>query len=89
MLTSFFKEIFEFRLPLNSNDKLLVICALVGGIIVLSITIGFVGQGNVRVVPIFWTEKVEQTVFSNSKSKVWSILYCTYINNIFILKLFF
>ena len=62
MLTSFFKEIFEFRPPLKSNDKLLVICALVGGIIALSITIGFVGQGNVRVVPIFLTEKVEQTV---------------------------
>ena len=39
-----------------------MICAIIGGIAALSITVGFVGQGNVRVVPIFWTEKVEQTV---------------------------
>lgn len=32
------------------------------GIIGLVVTIGFVGQGNVRHVTIFWTEKVEQTV---------------------------
>ena len=32
------------------------------GIIGLAVTIGFVGQGNVRHVTIFWTEKVEQTV---------------------------
>ena len=39
-----------------------MICALVGGIIALSTTIGFVGQGNVRSVAIFWPEKVEQTI---------------------------
>ena len=36
--------------------------SLLGGIIVLAMTIGFVGQGNVRHVSIFWPEKVEQTV---------------------------
>ena len=35
---------------------------MVGGIIALTATIGFVGQGNVRHVSIFWTEKVEQTL---------------------------
>ena len=35
---------------------------MVGGIIALAATIGFVGQGNVRHVEIFWTEKVEQTI---------------------------
>ena len=35
---------------------------MIGGIIVLSATIGFVGQGNVRHVSIFWNEKVEQTL---------------------------
>jgi hypothetical protein len=47
---------------LKSNDKILVIAALMAGIIGLAATIGFVGQGNVRHVTIFWTEKVEQTV---------------------------
>ena len=32
------------------------------GIAGLSITIGFVGQGNVRHVEIFWAETVEQTI---------------------------
>ena len=62
ILTSFFKEIFEYTSSLKSNDKILVICAIIGGIVALSITIGFVGQGNVRPVPIFWAEKVEQTI---------------------------
>lgn len=35
---------------------------MVGGIVALSITIVFVGQGNVRHVGIFWQEKVEQTL---------------------------
>ena len=47
---------------LRSNDKILVISVLVGGIIVLSVTVAFVGQGNVRHVGIFWPEKVEQTI---------------------------
>ena len=46
----------------RSNDKIWIIAALLGGVIVLAVTIGFVGQGNVRHVTIFWTEKVEQTV---------------------------
>ena len=45
-----------------SNDKIWIIAALLGGVVVLAVTIGFVGQGNVRHVTIFWTEKVEQTV---------------------------
>jgi len=44
------------------NDKIWIIAALLGGVVVLAVTIGFVGQGNVRHVTIFWTEKVEQTV---------------------------
>lgn len=46
----------------RSKDKIWIIAALLGGILVLAVTIGFVGQGNVRHVAIFWTEKVEQTV---------------------------
>jgi hypothetical protein len=46
----------------RSNDKIWIIAALLGGVVVLAVTIGFVGQGNVRHVTIFWTEKVEQTV---------------------------
>ncbi len=35
---------------------------MVAGIIGLAATIGFVGQGNVRHVEIFWAETVEQTI---------------------------
>ena len=56
---------------MKSNDKILIIASLLGGIIALAITIGFVGQGNVRHVSIFWQEKVEQTiVFEESNDKV-------------------
>jgi len=35
---------------------------MIVGILGLSVTIAFVGQGNVRHVEIFWTETVEQTI---------------------------
>ena len=47
---------------MKSKDKILIISSLVGGMLVLAATIGFIGQGNVRHVEIFWPEKVEQTV---------------------------
>lgn len=47
---------------LKSNDKILIIAALIAGVIGLAATVAFVGQGNVRHVEIFWAEKVEQTV---------------------------
>ncbi len=47
---------------MNTNDKKLVIIGIVAGIVGLSVMVGFIGQGNVRHVAIFWQEKVEQTV---------------------------
>ncbi|KAF6246351.1 hypothetical protein C6990_09490 [Nitrosopumilus sp. b3] len=47
---------------MQSNDKILVIAAIIGGVIALAIIVGFIGQGNVRHVQIFWQEKVEHTV---------------------------
>jgi hypothetical protein len=47
---------------LKSNDKILVIVGMVAGMIGLAAMIGFVGQGNVRHVDIFWDETVEQTI---------------------------
>ena len=47
---------------MKQNDKILIIEGLVAGIIGLAVMIGFIGQGNVRHVSIFWTEKVEQTI---------------------------
>lgn len=47
---------------MQSNDKILIIVALIGGMIALAIIVGFIGQGNVRHVAIFWPEKVEHTV---------------------------
>ena len=46
----------------KQNDKILIIAGLVAGMIGLVVMVGFIGQGNVRHVEIFWTEKVEQTV---------------------------
>ena len=45
-----------------SKDKLIIIIALISGIVALVVIIGFIGQGNVRHVPIFYPEKVEQTI---------------------------
>jgi hypothetical protein len=47
---------------LRSNDKILVIVAMVAGMLGLAAMVGFVGQGNVRHVEIFWAETVEQTI---------------------------
>ena len=53
------------------KDKKIIIIAIVAGIIGLAATIGFIGQGNVRHVQIFWQEKVEQTVaFEDVDGKV-------------------
>jgi len=46
---------------LKSNDRKLIIVAILGGMLALAVIVGFVGQGNVRHVTIFWKEKVEQT----------------------------
>ena len=40
----------------------MITASLIGGMIVLAATIGFVGQGNTRHVEIFWQERVEQTI---------------------------
>ena len=44
------------------KDRHFVIIGLIIGIIGFASFIGIIGQGNVRHVQIFWTEKVEQTV---------------------------
>lgn len=44
------------------NDKLIIGVGLASGMIALVVMIGFIGQGNVREVPLFYPEKVEQTV---------------------------
>jgi hypothetical protein len=47
---------------MKSNDKILIIAAMIAGMIGLAAMVGFVGQGNVRHVEIFWAETVEQTI---------------------------
>jgi hypothetical protein len=44
------------------NNKKLIVIAIIAGMVGLGAMIGFIGQGNVRHVEIFWKEKVEQTV---------------------------
>ncbi len=54
-----------------SKDKTLIIIALLVGIVAFAAIIGFIGQGNVRHVSIFWQERVEQTVaFEDVDGKV-------------------
>ncbi|MDH3795011.1 MAG: hypothetical protein OER78_08045 [Nitrosopumilus sp.] len=38
---------------LKSNDRILIIVAMIAGIVGLAATVAFVGQGNVRYVKIF------------------------------------
>jgi hypothetical protein len=45
-----------------ASDKKFIIIIIVVGIATLAIMIGAIGQGNVREVPLFYPEKVEQTV---------------------------
>ena len=45
-----------------SNDKVMIFVAILIGVVSLAAIIGFIGQGNVRHVEIFWQERVEQTV---------------------------
>ena len=53
------------------QDRKLIIIAIIAGVIGLVAMIGFIGQGNVRHVEIFWQEKVEQTVvFEDIDGKV-------------------
>ena len=47
---------------MKSDDKILIVAAMIAGIIGLMTIVGFVGQGNIRHVEIFWSEKVEQTI---------------------------
>lgn len=44
------------------NDKTLVIVSIIAGIVALAVIVGFIGQGNIRHVQIFFQEKIEQTV---------------------------
>ena len=44
------------------TDKLIIGVGLASGMIALVVMIGFIGQGNVREAPLFYPEKVEQTV---------------------------
>jgi hypothetical protein len=44
------------------NDKKILIGSIIGGMIFFSLLIGFIGQGNVRQVPIFFKEHMEATV---------------------------
>ncbi|MFB5647148.1 MAG: hypothetical protein ACE5RO_03270 [Candidatus Nitrosomaritimum yanchengensis] len=44
------------------KDRKLIVIVIIAGVVGLAAMIGFIGQGNVRHVEIFWQEKVEQTV---------------------------
>ena len=47
---------------LVKNDKKFLIGAIIGGMIFFSLLVGFIGQGNVRQVPIFFKEHMEATL---------------------------
>ena len=45
-----------------NKEKTIIIVGLISGVLTLAVLIGFIGQGNVRDVPLYYQEKVEQTV---------------------------
>lgn len=45
-----------------NKNKIFVILALVLGMSVMIVGVSYIGGGNIRHVPIFWQERVEQTV---------------------------
>ncbi len=45
-----------------NKDKIIIVVAIIAGILSLIVLIGFIGQGNVREVPLYYPEKVQQTV---------------------------
>ena len=54
-----------------SKDKALIGIAILVGVVAFAAMLGFIGQGNVRHVSIFWQERVEQTVaFEDVDGKV-------------------
>ena len=56
---------------MSNHNKTMIIIAVVVGVVALAGMIGFIGQGNVRHVSIFWQERVEQTVaFEDVNDKV-------------------
>ena len=44
------------------NNKNFLIFSIIGGMVFFSLLVGFIGQGNVRQVPIFFKEHMEATV---------------------------
>ncbi len=53
------------------RDKKIIVIAIIVGVAGLALMVGFIGQGNIRHVEIFWQEKVEQTVaFEDIDGKV-------------------
>ena len=44
------------------NDKKVLICSIIGGMMFFSLLVGFISHGNVRQVPIFFKEHMEATV---------------------------
>ena len=44
------------------NNKRFLIFSIIGGMVFFSLLVGFIGQGNVRQVPIFFKEHIEATV---------------------------
>lgn len=45
-----------------NSDKIIVVVGLVCGVTALVVMVGFIGQGNIRQIPIFYPEKIEQTI---------------------------
>lgn len=53
------------------SEKTIIIAGIMTGVIALVVLVGFIGQGNVREVPLYYPEKVEQTIsFEEVNGKV-------------------
>lgn len=60
------QNLFKIRksqlITMAGKDRKWIAIGIIAGVVGMASIIGFVGQGNVRHVQIFWQEKVEQTV---------------------------
>ena len=48
-----------------NKDKIIIVAGLAAGMISIMVLVVFIGQGNVREVPLYYPDKVEQTVAFN------------------------
>ena len=71
------------------NNKKFLMFSIIGGMVFFSLLVGFIGQGNVKQVPIFFKEYMEATVaFRNidGETKIVGLKGNTDINSTLVMR---